>query len=135
MPASRWHWLCHALDPIDQLDGSSRNTLLVIAQVIMLRECVVNRALDQLARHSRYGSMTSDIPCHSHGVHGRHSFHLRFTSSLRRRGMGTMPHLRREPTRPKAASVPQAMDKYAPAAKPVSPRRRKSWLGRHCKPQ
>lgn len=30
-------------------------------------------------------------------------------SSLRRRGLGTMPPLRREPTRPKAASVPQAM--------------------------
>jgi len=31
------------------------------------------------------------------------------TSSLRSRGMGTMPPLRREPARPKAASVPQAI--------------------------
>jgi hypothetical protein len=31
------------------------------------------------------------------------------TSSLHRRGMGTMPPLRREPTRPKAASIPQTM--------------------------
>jgi hypothetical protein len=57
-------------------------------------------------------------------------------SSLRRRGMGTMPHLRREPTRPKVASVPQAMDKYAPAAEPVFARMRASHeLGRHCNPQ
>jgi hypothetical protein len=33
--------------------------------------------------------------------------------------MGTMPLLSREPARPKATSVPQAMDKYAPAAEPV----------------
>ncbi|SCW81392.1 hypothetical protein SAMN03159424_03367 [Pseudomonas sp. NFACC05-1] len=48
------------------------------------------------------------------------------TSSLRRHGMGTMPRLRREPTRPKAASVPQAMNKYAPTADGFCPRTRKS---------
>lgn len=37
-----------ALDLVDQLEGTSRNILLGIAQVIMLGELAVNRALDQL---------------------------------------------------------------------------------------
>jgi len=38
-----------ATDLADQLDGTCRNSLLGIAQVIMLGELAVNRALDQLA--------------------------------------------------------------------------------------
>ncbi|SDB51003.1 hypothetical protein SAMN03159290_03886 [Pseudomonas sp. NFACC13-1] len=42
------------------------------------------------------------------------------TSSLRRRGMGTMPPLRREPTRPKAASGPPAMkNMHLPQRQPL----------------
>ena len=37
-----------ANDLVDHLEGSSRNALLGIAQVIMLGELAVNRALDQL---------------------------------------------------------------------------------------
>ena len=37
-----------AMDLADHLDGSSRHSLLGIAQVIMLGELAVNRALDQL---------------------------------------------------------------------------------------
>ncbi|MHC8338374.1 DUF6124 family protein [Pseudomonas sp. HLT2-19-2] len=37
-----------AMDLADHMDGSSRNSLLGIAQVIMLGELAVNRALDQL---------------------------------------------------------------------------------------
>jgi hypothetical protein len=37
-----------ATDLVDQLEGTSRNALLGIAQVIMLGELAVNRALDQL---------------------------------------------------------------------------------------
>jgi hypothetical protein len=37
-----------ATDLVDHLEGSSRNALLGIAQVIMLGELAVNRALDQL---------------------------------------------------------------------------------------
>jgi hypothetical protein len=37
-----------ANDLVDHLEGTSRNTLLGIAQVIMLGELAVNRALDQL---------------------------------------------------------------------------------------
>ncbi|PTR28341.1 DUF6124 family protein [Pseudomonas sp. GV085] len=37
-----------ANDLVDHLEGTSRNALLGIAQVIMLGELVVNRALDQL---------------------------------------------------------------------------------------
>ena len=37
-----------ATDLVDQMEGSSRNALLGIAQVIMLGELAVNRALDQL---------------------------------------------------------------------------------------
>ncbi len=36
------------LDLADQMDGPSRNSLLGIAQVIMLGELAVNRALDRL---------------------------------------------------------------------------------------
>ena len=38
-----------AMDLVDHIKGPSRNTLLGIAQVIMLGELAVNRALDQLA--------------------------------------------------------------------------------------
>ncbi|MGV8888491.1 MAG: DUF6124 family protein [Pseudomonas sp.] len=37
-----------AMDLADHMDGSSRNSLLGIAQVIMLGELAVNRALDRL---------------------------------------------------------------------------------------
>ena len=37
-----------ATDLVDHLEGTSRNALLGIAQVIMLGELAVNRALDQL---------------------------------------------------------------------------------------
>ena len=37
-----------AMDLADHLEGTSRNSLLGIAQVIMLGELAVNRALDQL---------------------------------------------------------------------------------------
>lgn len=37
-----------AMDLVDHLEGASRNSLLGIAQVIMLGELAVNRALDQL---------------------------------------------------------------------------------------
>lgn len=37
-----------AMDLADHMDGPSRNSLLGIAQVIMLGELAVNRALDQL---------------------------------------------------------------------------------------
>ena len=37
-----------AMDLADHLDGTGRNSLLGIAQVIMLAELAVNRALDQL---------------------------------------------------------------------------------------
>jgi hypothetical protein len=37
-----------ATDLVDHLEGTSRNALLGVAQVIMLGELVVNRALDQL---------------------------------------------------------------------------------------
>jgi hypothetical protein len=37
-----------ANDLVDHLEGTSRNALLGIAQVIMLGELAVNRALDQL---------------------------------------------------------------------------------------
>jgi len=37
-----------ANDLVDHLEGTSRNTLFGIAQVIMLGELAVNRALDQL---------------------------------------------------------------------------------------
>jgi hypothetical protein len=36
------------LDLADRTEGSSRNTLLGIAQVIMLGELAVNRALDRI---------------------------------------------------------------------------------------
>jgi len=38
-----------ATDLVDHLEGTSRNALLGIAQVIMLGELAVNRALEQLA--------------------------------------------------------------------------------------
>lgn len=37
-----------AMDLADHMDGPSRNPLLGIAQVIMLGELAVNRALDRL---------------------------------------------------------------------------------------
>ncbi len=37
------------MDLADRTEGTSRNTLLGISQVIMLAELVVNRALDRLA--------------------------------------------------------------------------------------
>jgi hypothetical protein len=36
------------LNLVDQLGATSRNTLLIIAQIIMLRELALNRTLDQL---------------------------------------------------------------------------------------
>lgn len=56
-------------------------------------------------------------------------------SSLRRRGMGTMPPLRREPTRPKAASVPQAMNNMHLPQTAFAHGRASHEPGRHCKPQ
>nr|WP_256244325.1 hypothetical protein [Pseudomonas sp. NFACC45] len=38
----------HTSDLVDQLEGSSRNTLQGIAQVTKLCELALNRALDQL---------------------------------------------------------------------------------------
>lgn len=58
------------------------------------------------------------VDLHAHAIHcvdRQGSSVLRHSQSCpRRRGLGTMPHLRREPTRPKAASAPQAIDAYAP---------------------
>jgi hypothetical protein len=39
-----------ALDLADHMEGTSRNALLGIAQVIMLGELAVNRALDRIDR-------------------------------------------------------------------------------------
>jgi hypothetical protein len=37
-----------AMDLVDHLEGASRNSLLGIAQIIMLGELAVNRALDNI---------------------------------------------------------------------------------------
>ena len=87
-----------ALDLVNQLGGTGRNTLLGIAQIILLRDLTANRALGQLAptesprlcdeRHTAYRRSFANLMAFIGKATASSVFP---TSSLCRRGMGTMP--------------------------------------------